>query len=127
MTSYPEIILPIRLMSKARPRVTARGTYMPKSYQQWRKECSDLLKEAWPYEPINHPIAVEIDCYGTARGDIDNYMGALFDTANGIVWADDRATIIQRATVSYYKSTVSKSFWKIRIFDIQMSLDLVET
>jgi Holliday junction resolvase RusA-like endonuclease len=91
---------------------------MPKPYQQWRKECAELLKKAWDFEPINHPIAVEIDCYGTARGDIDNYMGALFDCANGILWADDRASIIQKATVTYYKRSGADSCWKVRIFDL---------
>jgi Holliday junction resolvase RusA-like endonuclease len=115
---YPEIVLPLRLMSKARPRVTSRGTFMPKPYQQWRKECSDLLKQAWDYDPIDKPIAVEIDCYGTARGDIDNYMGALFDTANRILWVDDRASIIQKATICYFKRPLAESCWKIRIFEL---------
>ena len=118
MASYPEITLPLRLMSKARPRVTSRGTFMPKPYQQWRKECADLLKEAWQLPPLDHPIAVEIDCYGTARGDIDNYMGALFDTANKILWVDDRASIIQRATISYFKRPLAESQWRIRIHDL---------
>lgn len=116
--NYPEIVLPIKLMSKARPRVTRNGTYMPKPYQDWRKECSKLLKNAWDREPIDHPISVEIDCYGTARGDIDNYMGALFDTANKILWVDDRASIIQKASISYYKRPTAESCWKIRIYDL---------
>lgn len=115
---YPEIILPIRLMSKARPRVTSRGAYMPKPYQDWRKECAEMLKKAWPHEPIAHPIAVDIECYGTARGDIDNYMGALFDCGNKIIWADDRATIIQSASVSYFKRPLSESMWKIKVSDL---------
>lgn len=118
---YPEIILPLKLMSKARPRVTVKGVYMPKPYQDWRKECAKLLREKWEYDPIDHPIAVEIDCYGTARGDIDNYMGALFDTANGILWTDDRATIIQKATISYFKRPATESCWKVRIRDIEVS------
>jgi len=123
MTAYPEIILPLRLMSKARPRVTSRGTFMPKPYQQWRKECADLLKDAWKHEPIDQPIAVEIDCFGTARGDIDNYMGALFDCANKILWVDDRASIIQKATISYYRRPLSESCWKIRIQHLESSLE----
>tara|TARA_Y100000015_G_scaffold11571_1_gene11098 strand:- start:648 stop:1004 length:357 start_codon:yes stop_codon:yes gene_type:complete len=66
---YPEIILPLKLMSKARPRVTQRGVYMPKPYQDWRKECAALLRQSWDREPLDHPIGVEIDCYGTARGE----------------------------------------------------------
>jgi Holliday junction resolvase RusA-like endonuclease len=109
-------------MSKARPRVTVKGTYFPKPYQEWRKECSRLLKNQWNRDPIDHPIAVEIDCYGTARGDIDNYMGALFDSGNKIIWADDRASIIQRATISYFKRSMADSCWKIRIYDLEENL-----
>lgn len=116
--NYPEIIIPLRLMSKARPRVTRRGTYMPKSYQDWRKECKAYLVASWPYEPLNRPIAVEIDCYGAARGDLDNYMGALFDTANGVLWVDDRATIIQKASITWEKRPIAESLWKIRIFEL---------
>lgn len=115
---YPEIILHLRLMSKARPRLTSHGVYMPKPYKDWQKECSDLLRQFWYFEPIDHPIAVELDCYGTARGDIDNYMGALFDAANEILWVDDRSTIIQKATVSFFKRPAQDSCWKIRIFDL---------
>lgn len=115
---YPEIILPLRLMSKARPRVTSRGTYMPRPYQLWRKECAELLRKAWLAPPISHPIAVEIDCYGTARGDVDNYMGALFDTANGIIWVDDRSSIIQRATISHFRRPPAESQWNIRVLDL---------
>ncbi|MFZ9315674.1 MAG: RusA family crossover junction endodeoxyribonuclease [Candidatus Nanopelagicaceae bacterium] len=105
-------------MSKARPRVTSRGTYMPKPYQEWRRECADILKQSWGLPPIDHPIAVEIDCYGTARGDIDNYMGALFDCGNRIIWADDRASIIQKATISYYKRSTAHSCWILRVYDL---------
>jgi Holliday junction resolvase RusA-like endonuclease len=91
---------------------------MPKPYQDWRKECCHLLKNQWQQDPISHPISVDIECFGTARGDIDNYMGALFDAGRGIVWADDRASIIQKASITYFKAPLSDSCWKIRISDI---------
>ena len=105
-------------MSKARPRVTSRGTYMPKAYQDWRKECTKLLKESWSLPPIETPISVSIQVYGTARGDLDNYMGALFDTANKIVWIDDRANIIQKASIEFFKRSQKDSKWIIEIEDI---------
>jgi Holliday junction resolvase RusA-like endonuclease len=115
---YPEIYLPLRLMSKARPRVTRFGAYMPKPYQDWRKECVELLKEAWPYDPIDHPISVSIECAGAARGDVDNYMGAFFDAANKILWVDDRCSIIKSACISHTKAKLADSYWKIRICDL---------
>jgi Holliday junction resolvase RusA-like endonuclease len=37
-------------------------------------------------------LAVVIRCFfkGKARGDVDNYAGAVLDAANGILFADDK-------------------------------------
>lgn len=115
---YPEIILKVKLMSKARPRVTRNGTFMPKNYQDWRKEVAAQMVAQWSLPPIDTPIAVDIFCAGAARGDIDNYMGAIFDTGNKILWADDRATIIRSASITYEKAPEKESFIKILISDI---------
>ena len=126
---YPEVILKVKLMSKARPRVTRNGTFMPKNYQDWRKEVARQMKEQWALPPIDTPIAVHISCRGAARGDIDNYMGAIFDTGNKILWADDRATIIQSASIDFTKSSEKDSLITIHISDLtarEASLDCIE-
>lgn len=126
---YPEVLLKVKLMSKARPRVTRNGTFMPKNYQLWRKEVASQMREQWSLPPIDTPIAVHLDCAGAARGDIDNYMGAVFDTGNNIIWADDRATIIQVASISYTKASEKDSFIRIRIRDLtekEARLDCIE-
>lgn len=116
---YPEILLKVKLMSKARPRVTRNGTYMPKNYQDWRKEVARQMKEQWALPPIDTPIAVDIECAGAARGDIDNYMGAIFDTGNKILWMDDRSTIIKSAYITFRKASEKDSFIKIQISDLE--------
>lgn len=115
---YPEVLLVLKLMSKARPRVTKNGTFMPRPYQEWRKECAKQMRDQWKLPPIETPIAVDILCVGTARGDIDNYMGAIFDCGNQIIWSDDRATIIQSASICHEKAPEKDSFWRIRVKDL---------
>jgi len=95
---------------------------MPKNYQNWRKEVARQMQEQWPCPPIETPIAVDISCAGAARGDIDNYMGAIFDTGNKILWVDDRATIIQSASITYQKAPEKESFIKISIHNIDAEL-----
>lgn len=87
------------------------------------------MKEQWNLPPIDTPIAVHIECAGAARGDVDNYMGAIFDTGNKILWADDRATIIQFASISYTKASEKDSYIKISISDLtskEARLDCIE-
>ena len=76
------------------------------------------MKEQWTLPPIDTPIAVHISCAGAARGDVDNYMGAIFDTGNKIIWSDDRANIIQSASIDFTKAKESESYIQIRISDI---------
>jgi Holliday junction resolvase RusA-like endonuclease len=123
---YPEVRLNLKLMSKARPRVTKNGTFMPRPYQEWRKECMRQMKEQWSLPPITTPIAVDILCVGTARGDIDNYLGAVLDCGNKIIWSDDRATIIQSASVTYRKAPEKESYWIINVNDIAWFSDRLQ-
>ena len=81
------------------------------------KEVAKQMKEQWTLPPIDTPIAVHISCAGAARGDVDNYMGAIFDTGNKIIWSDDRANIIQSASIDFTKRRI-ESYIQIRISDI---------
>tara|TARA_R110001583_G_scaffold8524_2_gene40867 strand:+ start:1318 stop:1725 length:408 start_codon:yes stop_codon:yes gene_type:complete len=84
----------------SRPRVSRYGTYYGKTYNAYRKafqeEVSEFRKEFRPLlsdrlkieafflvkkpktSKLNHP-----------RGDIDNYLKALLDSCNELVWRDD--------------------------------------
>lgn len=115
---YPTVRIDLKLMSKARPRVTKNGTFMPRPYQEWKKQCIQQMKDQWHLPAIDTPIAVDILCVGTARGDIDNYMGAILDCGNGVLWVDDRATIIQSASVTYRKASEKDSYWTVSIHDL---------
>ena len=106
----PDNIYKNKIDVKSETRVTRNGTFMPKNYQLWRKKVAKQMKEQWTLPPIDTPIAVHISCAGAARGDVDNYMGAIFDTGNKIIWSDDRANIIQSASIDFTKAKIRKLY-----------------
>lgn len=79
-------------MAKARPRVTRRGTYMPKPYQQWRQKFCALVGR--PPKPLAGHLAIAIRIYtksGKMRPDLDNVVGAVLDALQDAqVIANDR-------------------------------------
>jgi Holliday junction resolvase RusA-like endonuclease len=106
------------LFSKARPRVTRHGTFMPKAYQDKRKAMLASIKEQYTGDPLEGPLRVEIDIEGEGRADGDNIIGALFDCANGILWTDDRVSIIPELQVRWRKAKKADSLWIIRIYEL---------
>ena len=91
---------------------------MPKAYRDKQKEMLKQIKEQYQGEPLEGPVALEIELQGEGRGDIDNMIGAFFDTANKVLWVDDRVSIISEVSVSWQKSKKSDSFWLIRVYEV---------
>lgn len=106
------------LFSKARPRVTSRGTFMPKDYRDKRKEMLRQIKEQYQGEPLEGPIRLELDVYGEGRADADNIIGAFMDTANKVLWVDDRVSIIPEIQVRWKKAARGASRWEVRIYPL---------
>jgi Holliday junction resolvase RusA-like endonuclease len=90
---------------------------MPKAYREKQKEMKRQLKEQWDGEPLEGPIYLELVLKGEGRADADNIIGALMDAANGLLWTDDRVTIIPRISVSWEKAPKADSLWRITIHD----------
>lgn len=115
------------LFSKARPRVTKHGTFMPVAYKNNQKELLSKIKEQYNGPPLEGPLRVEMELFGEGRADIDNVAGALFDTANGVLWVDDRVSIIPELMVTWKKAPKALSRWIIRIIPLdegQVELDV---
>ena len=110
-----ELVVSMPLFSKARPRVTARWTFMPKEYKQKQAEMVRQIKEQWDGPPLEGPLRLEIDLRGEGRGDADNMIGALMDAANKLLWVDDRVSIIPEIQVRWEKAPKAQSRWLIRI------------
>ena len=117
----PDYVLEVRmpLFSKARPRLTRSGhAYMPQTYKDAQAEMRRQLTKQWSEEPLSGPIALHLCVHGEARGDSDNIAGALMDAANGILWTDDRVSIISTLVVEWFKASKAESRWIIKIAEL---------
>lgn len=82
--------------SKARPRVTSRGTFMPADYRAWKKHvaaCAMGAPGVRDWDAYAQAFRVSVDFYmPTRRGlDVDNLVGGVLDGLNGVMWKDDAA------------------------------------
>lgn len=128
-TATINFYLPGKVVPKARPRVTANGTYLPPRYRAWRN-----LAEVEIYRQISElnletklPIqkaAISISFCGKHRtnSDLDNLAGACLDalTLNGAgVLQDDRLSCIPKLTVEYIPNSKETGVWiKIEILSL---------
>lgn len=91
---------------------------MPAAYKKNQKELLAKVKEQYDGPPLEGPLRVEMELYGEGRADIDNVAGALMDTANGVLWVDDRISIIPELSVRWTKCKKEHSTWIVRIYEI---------
>jgi len=92
---------------------------MPKAYTEKRKALLAAIQEQYTEAPLEGPLRVEIEVQGEGRADIDNVAGALFDTANGVLWVDDRVSIIPELSVKLTKARREQSRWVVRVYVIE--------
>ena len=91
---------------------------MPVAYRNNQKELLLKVKEQYDGAPLEGPLRVEMVLHGEGRADIDNIVGAFFDTVNGILWTDDRVSIIPELSVSWVKAKKEQSCWYVKVFEI---------
>ena len=117
-TSSPDYILVIYqpLFSKARPRLTRSGhAYMPAPYKMAQAEMRRQLRQQWQEAPLDGPVRLSMTVFGEGRGDTDNIAGAFMDSAQGIVFTDDRVTVIPKLSIEWTKASKAESKWVIEI------------
>jgi Holliday junction resolvase RusA-like endonuclease len=124
VTNSPDYVLQVDmpLHSKARPRMTKTGhAYMAQSYRDAQAEMRKQLQSQWKEEPLKGPVALYIRVYGEGRGDSDNIAGFLMDAAGpskgqpGLIWEDDRVSVISTLIVEWEKAPKAESKWIIQI------------
>lgn len=100
----------INLMSKARPRFSAgKVPYMPKEYMQWKKDLRALMAEWWTTPPLDHVDRIDLVFKGPARYDLDNLAGSVLDAGQGLVWTNDRCTVIPTLNLQWIKTKPANS------------------
>lgn len=122
--SAPDYVLEVRmpLHSKARPRMTRSGrAYMAQSYRDAQAEMRRQLMAQWPHDTLEGPLALYVQVHGEGRGDADNIAGFIMDAAAphrdtpGILWEDDRVSIIPILIIEWHKAPKAESRWVIQI------------
>lgn len=91
---------------------------MPVAYRKNQKELLAKIKEQYDGPPLEGPLRIELELHGEGRADIDNVVGALFDTANKVLWTDDRVNIIPELSVRWSKCKKEDSMWVVRIIPL---------
>lgn len=99
-------------IGKGRPRLTTRGGYAHAYTPARTREAEEILREAikeqWPHEPLECPVALQMMFYmpipkstpkkqysavlgawHMKKPDIDNLGKLVCDSANGLLWHDD--------------------------------------
>jgi Holliday junction resolvase RusA-like endonuclease len=93
---------------------------MPSSYKTAQAEMRKQIQQQWPHSPLDGPISLTIKVKGEGRGDTDNIAGAFMDTAQGILWLDDRVSVISKLYIEWQKASKADSEWLIYISHIDV-------
>ena len=118
-TGSPDYLIVIDqpLFSKARPRLTRSGhAYMPASYKASQSEMKEQIRSQWTEAPLEGPVFLKMTVKGEGRGDLDNIAGAFMDAAQGIIFTDDRVSVISKLSIEWTKAAKKDSEWIIEIW-----------
>jgi Holliday junction resolvase RusA-like endonuclease len=115
------LVIRMPLFSKARPRLTRTGhAFMPPAYKLAQAEMRKLIREQWEYGPLEGPVSLKLIVRGEGRGDTDNIAGAFMDAAQGILWIDDRVSVIPKLSIEWQKAAKANSEWVVIIHHVSV-------
>ena len=100
-----EFLLQVPLKPKERPRFSGHA-YNSSGYRDWIGECRAILSEWWTIPPLGKGqiASVHFTFRGPGISDLDNLQGAVMDAGKGVVWTDDRVTVISRTEATWEKA-----------------------
>ena len=113
-----ELLIPLRPMSKERPRSFSGQSrpYMSRNYKLWMKDCVAVLEEWWPWPPLQKVDHITIEHHGAARGDLDNKTGAVMDAlVKAKVIIDDNVNVVPRRKEVFVKASTKDSHIVVRL------------
>ena len=114
---FKQIDLPIRPISKPRPRsfMGQKRPYNPPQYKNWLKEAKFYLQNQWKLKPLTTVHRLEIFFRGAEIGDLDNKSGSVMDAAKNILWIDDSVKVIPNLYLSFTKVKLKDSHIIIKV------------
>lgn len=98
---------------------------MPQPYKLAQAEMRRQMLSQWTRGPLEGPVSLELFVKGEGRGDGDNIAGAFMDAAHGILWIDDRVTVIPVLKISWEKAAKADSVWIAHIKELSNAPDIV--
>ncbi len=114
---FKQIDLPIRPISKPRPRsfMGQKRPYNPPQYKNWLKEAKFYLQNQWKLKPLTTVHRLEIFFRGAEIGDLDNKSGSVMDAAKNILWIDDSVKVIPNLHLFFTKVKLKDSHIIIKV------------
>jgi len=100
-----EITLHVPLQPKRTPDFNSQSkvAYKEHKYQTWLADARSLLERFWPEPALQRGnlVGLRMIFRGPGRSDLDNLAGAVMDAGKGIIWVDDKVTIIRYIEASW--------------------------
>jgi len=106
------IEFPFPPVAKERARVTRFGAYTPARTKEFQRQIQSYARQWVTKKPFEGPLKLQCDfylsrpkkpkfSYPATRPDIDNYLKAIMDSLNGIIWKDDSLIVDIRSSKHY--------------------------
>ena len=122
-----QIRFDIEPVAKSRPRFNffQKRAYTDSKTKKFEESVKILCqKEMGPLPPLVGPVGVEISFFikppqrkmfsqPATRPDLDNYIKAICDGANGIIWKDDAQIVFIEASKTYGEPHIYLRAWQI--------------
>ena len=110
----------VPLKSKERPRFGVKNgkpmpPYMSKEYKQSQADLKAQMREWWTAPPLERVKQVTLRFGGPARHDGDNLCGAVLDAGKGIIWTDDRVSIMPYGVWIWQKTKPKDSYIHLQV------------
>lgn len=123
-----EFLLQLPLQPKERPRFGNGRTYKSSGYREWTKQCRSVLSEWWTVPPLGKGqiVAVQFTFKGPGTSDLDNLQGAVMDAGKGIVWTDDRVTVLRRIEAEWEKAPKTEQSINLKVIFNDESIPAVK-
>lgn len=112
-----DFVVPLPLQPKSRPRFGRGKAYKDDKYRAWMESCRAILAEWWTIPPLQkgQVLALHLTFYGPGTSDLDNLQGAVLDAGRGIVWTDDRVTVLRRIEAQWEPAPRSQQQIAIKV------------